>query len=348
MSIFRLTTCQVKSILRAVRCYKGVPTTVSPKSEPTMVKPPKTPRYSLDSFPSSSPFFQTLFLFSSQALIFNKTFPETISYTVSPESSRRAFLRASSMIEVLSAFHQSKYVVGDFEQRGGVMICAPPGALKSTIIKLSLEDYPDALLLSDLNVNTLTQLKNSLIDGRYNTLGFGEFEKLYKRNPATAANIEAHIQALVEEGFSRASFEDQRLPTFAARCAVVGGITPSCYAKRFNGWLESGFGRRFMFCSYTLANPDAIMNAIERWKHISFGKVILTAPGNKKIPYSIEQNEHRMIKRAISNQPTHEGPFIMCKKILCVLKWRHNRKKAMDIFLDFAECLESKGAALEI
>jgi hypothetical protein len=257
-------------------------------------------------------------------------------------------VKASSLIEVLSAFHQTRFVNGDFVQRGGVMIVAPPGTLKSTIIKLSLEDYPDALLLSDLNVNTLTQLKNSLIDGRYNTLGFGEFEKLYKRNPATAANIEAHIHALVEEGFSRASFEDQRMPSFAARCAVVGGITPSCYAHRFNGWLESGFARRFMFCSYTLANPDAIMDAIERWKHISFGKVILASPGNKKISYSITPDEHRIIRKAIAAQPTHEGPFIACKKILCVLKWRHNPKKAMAIFEEFSESLQSKGAALEI
>lgn len=228
------------------------------------------------------------------------------------------------------------------------MLVAPPGSLKSTFIKLSLEDYPDALLLSDLNINTLTQLKNSLIDGRYSTLGFGEFEKLYKRNPATAANIEAHIHLLVEEGFSHASFEDQRMPAYAAKCAVIGGITPASYSKRFNGWLESGFARRFMFCGYVLANPDAIMEAIERWKHISMGKVMLSSPANKKIPYNVIPEEHKLLKKAIACQPTHEGPFIACKKILCVLKWRHGAKKAMDIFQDFSECLESKGAALQL
>lgn len=228
------------------------------------------------------------------------------------------------------------------------MIVAPPGTLKSTLIRLSLEDYPDALLLSDLNINTLTQLKDSLVNQRYATLGFGEFEKLYKRNPATAANIEAHIHALVEEGFTRASFEDQRIPSFPARCAVVGGITPSCYMRRFNGWLDSGFARRFVFCSYTLANPNAIMDSIEKWKHISFGKVILTSPGNKKIPYDITTDENRFVRKMVSAQPTHEGPFIMCKKILCVLKWRHKQKKALEIMEDFGECLDSKGAALRI
>ena len=228
------------------------------------------------------------------------------------------------------------------------MVIAPPGALKSTLIRLALEDYPDALLLSDLNINTLTQLKNSLIDHRYTTLGFGEFEKLYQRNPATAANIEAHLKALVEEGFSRASFEDQRAQTMAARCSVIGGITPSCYSRLFTKWMENGFSRRFLFCSYTLGNPDAIMDAIERWKHISLGRVILTAPGNKKIPYSITPEENKMLKKSVSSQPTREGPFVLCKKILCVLKWRHGPKKACDIFMDFSECMEAKGAHLEI
>jgi hypothetical protein len=257
-------------------------------------------------------------------------------------------MRASSLIEVLSAFHQTKFVNGDFTQRGGIMIVAPPGSLKSTIIRYSLEDYPDALLLSDINITTLTQLRNSLMDGRYTTLGFGEFEKLYKRNPATASNIEGHIHLLVEEGFSHASFEDQRLPSFSARCAVIGGIVPSSYAKRFSGWLESGFARRFMFCSYTLRNKEAIMESIEKWKHISFGKVMLTSPGNKKIPYDITKDENHFLKKLVSGQPTHEGPFIACKKIFCVLKWRHRAKKAHHIMEEFSECLDKNGTTLQI
>jgi len=257
-------------------------------------------------------------------------------------------MRASSIIECVSAIHQSKFVNGDFEQRGGIMIVAPPGTLKSTIIKLALEDYPDALLLSDLNINTLTAMKNSLIDGRYTTLGFGEFEKLYQRNPATAINIEAHIKALVEEGFLRSSFEDQRTQSLAARCAVVGGITPSCYAQRFARWMDNGFARRFMFSSYTLHNPEAIMQAIEQWKLINFGKVMGMTPGNKKIPYSITPEENKFIRSAIASQPTREGPFVIAKKMFCVLKWRHGAKKAKMIFSDFSESLRTKGALLHL
>lgn len=228
------------------------------------------------------------------------------------------------------------------------MLVAPPGQLKSTLIKLALEDYPDALLLSDMNVNTLTALKNSLLDQRYVTLGFGEFEKLYQRNPATAANIEAHVKALIEEGFARASFEDQRVPVMPARCAVVGGITPSLYSRKFTQWQENGFARRFLFCSYTLANPDAIMDAISVWKAISFGKVMAQIPVPKKIPYNITKEENAILKRSILNQPNHETPFVIVKKIFCVLKWRYNARKAMDIYQDFSECMQSKGAFLHI
>ena len=228
------------------------------------------------------------------------------------------------------------------------MVIAPPGTLKSTLIKLALEDYPDALILSDLNINTLTHLKNSLIDQRYTTLGFGEFEKLYQRNPATAANIEAHIKALVEEGFARASFEDQRAAMMAAKCCVIGGITPSCYSRMFTRWAENGFARRFIFCSYTLQNSDAIMEAIRQWKHIDFGRVMMTQPGNKKIPYDISKEENTLIEQSIAAQPTREGPFVLAKKIMCVLKWRHGSKKAMQIYFDFSSSMSKNGAYLEL
>lgn len=257
-------------------------------------------------------------------------------------------MRASSVIEFLSAVHQSRYVNGDFTQRGGVILVAPPGQLKSTIIKLALEDYPDALLLSDMNVQTLSALKNSLLDKRYTSLGFGEMEKLYQRNPSTAMNIEGHIKMLVEEGYIKSSFEDPRTQGLAARCSVIGGITPSWYSRKMRQWLDSGFARRFIFSSFTLLDEDAIMEAIYNWKHIPLGKVLQQVPGNKKIDYSITEKENKIVRDSIKQQPTLEGPFVICKKALCVLKWRYEEQKAMDIFLDFAESMRATGAMLEL
>lgn len=257
-------------------------------------------------------------------------------------------MRASSLIECLSAIHQSKYVGGDYLQRGGAFLVAQPGHLKSTMIRMAIEEYPDALNLNDINITTLTQLKHSIVDGRYSTLGFGEFEKLYQRNPATAENIEGHIKALVEEGLVNPSFIDQRASGMNARCAVLGGVTPSCFQSRFTKWENNGFARRFLWCHYTLMNPEAIVDAIGKWKLINFGKVSVKTPGNKRIPYDITREEDTMIRHSIQSQPSRETPYVIAKKMYCVLKWRHSTRKAREIYEDFAVCLQSKGAFLEL
>src|SRR6476646_6884687 len=136
-------------------------------------------------------------------------------------------MKARSLLEVIDAAHLSYYVESPFPSRGGLMLVGPPGVLKSTFIASGLSDYPSALVLSDLNVQQLVRLRDDLSGGRYTSIGFTEFEKLYQRASSTSENIEGHIKALVEEGFTRASFEDQRMATMSARALVVGAMTYS-------------------------------------------------------------------------------------------------------------------------
>jgi hypothetical protein len=257
-------------------------------------------------------------------------------------------VKASSVIEVISAFHLTKYVDhSQFSSRGGIFLIAPPGSLKSSLIGAGLEGFPDALQLSDLNVNTLSALKQSLIDQRWTTVAFGEYEKLYQRNPGTAANIEGHLKAMVEEGFGKESFTDQRMMITRAFVGMIGGVTPSCYQRMFTRWMENGFLRRFLWCQYIMADSEAIMNAIHKWKPLSFGKIIKEVPANGKIPYSISSKESLTLRNMIKSQPAHESPYIIIKKIFCVLKWRRGAKKAMEILEDFSEGLR-EGAKLQI
>ena len=133
-----------------------------------------------------------------------------------------------------------------------------------------------------------------------------------------------------------------------ARCAILGGVTPSCYQSRFTKWEDNGFARRFLWCHYTLMNPEAIVDAISKWKLISFGKVSVRTPGNKRIPYDVSRDEDLLIRSSISTQPSKETPYVVAKKLFCVLKWRHNAKKARDIYSNFSEGLKSKGGYLEL
>jgi hypothetical protein len=256
-------------------------------------------------------------------------------------------LKALSLIEVLSAAHLSRFVNHSiYQQRGGVFIVSPPGSLKSSLIRSALNGFPDALQLADLNINTLTMLKSSFIDGKYSTMAFGEFEKLYQRNPATAANIEGHLKAMVEEGFGKSSFEDQRMVMTESRVLVIAGITPSCYSRLHSKWMENGFMRRFLWCSYTLNDPNAITEAIHKWKPLTFGRVVKEMPANENIPYNVTTKESTKIRDLLKYQPSLETPYTLAKKIFCVLKWRHSAIKAMSIFEDFSESLGNNGAKL--
>jgi hypothetical protein len=259
-------------------------------------------------------------------------------------------MKASSLIEVLSAAHLSRYVNSNvFQQRGGIFLVAPPGMLKSTLIKCSLSCYPDALRLADLNVQSLNYISASFIDGKYSTLAFGEFEKIYMRNPATASNLEGQLKAMVEEGFAKPSFEDQRTTTFESRLLLIGGITPGCHAKMMTRWMSDGFARRFLWCFYTLDDPTAIIESIHKWKSLDFGKIVKEMPSNGSIPYSVTPSESSHIRGLIGYQPAMETTYVLMKKIFCVLKWRHKAgKKAMAILQDFAECLGEKPARLTL
>jgi hypothetical protein len=257
-------------------------------------------------------------------------------------------MKVNTAMEVVSAAHVSRFVGSPFEQRGALMFVAPPGQLKSTIIKESLILYSDTLILSDLNVSSLSHLKNSLVSGRYNSIGFGEFEKLYERNPGSAANLEGHMRALIEEGFDKMSFQSPEMIGVTARVLVVAGITPVCYAKRWQPWLDSGFARRFIWSHYKMADEDAIIGAIRNWKKLSFGKVSTAIPANKAIDYTVQKKDARMLEKFLDHQPSKETPYTLMKKIFCVLIWRYGRKKAIAILTDFSESLQRGGATLYI
>ena len=91
------------------------------------------------------------------------------------------------------------------------MLIGPPGALKTTMIEDSYNIYPNALIVADLNINTLMALRQDLVSGRFSTIAFTEFEKLYQRRADTAAFFRHH------QGDSRQlkkeSFTDKRWPS---------------------------------------------------------------------------------------------------------------------------------------
>jgi hypothetical protein len=229
------------------------------------------------------------------------------------------------------------------------MIVGPPNTLKSTMIELAFAEYPNSLILSDINVNTLTQIKDDLAAGHYPTIAFPAFEKLYQRQKATSSNVEGYLMALVEEGFSRASFEDQRMAAIKARALIVGAIPYSFYQANYTRWNQSGFLRRFLWCVLRLKDSEKIMEAIHNWKLIPFNGISHRIPGSKTISYSMSAPESRLLRKMIQEQPTgNSTPYVLLKKIHCALKWKYSSTKHpghyKEILRDVAPCFSKNGA----
>jgi hypothetical protein len=261
----------------------------------------------------------------------------------------RIHVHVRSLLEVLDAAHLTKFVRSPFTARGGILLIGPPETLRTTLISSALEDYPDALVLSDINVKQLIEMREDMSAGKITTLAFTELAKLYARNPAVAKNIEGHIMALVEEGLSLASFQDKRMSSSMARVLVIAACTEKFYGKRFTEWADSGFNRRFLHCQYRLDNPWVLADAQEQRLRIDLGAIKRKmVPGNRDIKWTVDRDEMRMIRRQLKFQFRRgvSTPFNLAANIFSVLKWKHDAKEAKDIFIDFSECLQDHAALM--
>lgn len=261
-------------------------------------------------------------------------------------------MRMSSLVEVITAAHLTVYVDSKFTNRGGIMLVAPPSSLKSTIVR-QLEAFPNAMVLSDTNVQQLMRIRDDVASGYYKTLAFMEVEKLYQRNDATSANVEGHLKGMVEDGFAHSSAADQRMIVRQAKCLVVGAMTYSLYKKKFGQWEDDGFARRFVWCHYILQDRQVLMRSIHHWKPIDIAAspLVFGLPRGQLIPFNVSEEESGQIGKWLKFYKEAETPYILLKKVLSVLKWRYEKKKpglAMEIMKDFAECLKKGGTEMEI
>lgn len=247
-----------------------------------------------------------------------------------------------TLIEVIDCAHLTSFITSPFPQRGALMIVGPPGSMKTTFIRVALSEHPSALFLSDLNINSLMRLRDSLVSGRYRTIAFPEYEKLYQRKADTAANVEGTIKQLIEEGFSRASFEELDAITTTARTLIVGAMTYDFYNKMITRWRESGFKRRILWVGISLENPDRIMQAIRKWELIEINGIPRRYP-SKDIPFNVSDTESKAIEGMLKGQ-WEATPYVLLKKMFAVLKWKYPKepKKPMRIMEELGSCLDNK------
>lgn len=237
-------------------------------------------------------------------------------------------VQVSTLVECLGALHLSSYVEGPFEDRGGLLLLAPPGSLKSTIVNMVADNYrPEARALSDVNVPKLVELRERIAVGEPRTLVFPELEKVYERDPRTAANVEGTLQALMAEGWREASYEKEGTVPYTARALVLAAMTFGVAAQHFPRWKEKGFDRRLLFSRVMIRDSRPLQEAVERWELLDFGVPSLPErPAQGKIPNLTTIRERQELYRWVtSSGQAGIGPrtlhHSLLVKMLAVLRW---------------------------
>ncbi len=259
-------------------------------------------------------------------------------------------MKFSTLIEIVSATHLSSLVnSGDVgEERGGIILTAPPGHLKTSAIEY-LDQFPKTKMISNITVGKLNDLRESFIAGEIRTIAFPDYDMIYKRHSSVAEQIEGILMSLTGEGYRQGGFFDQRVNVLKSRVTVVAGITLKCYEKKIADWLDSGFARRFLFSRFRVKNPDKMEEALARWKRAQLDNdFYMRVPhSGKTIPYALNEKQATKVLWELRFQHDRKIPYILAQRIISVLAWKHPRKY-WGIWNDFAPSLGKDGAEVVI
>lgn len=263
-----------------------------------------------------------------------------------------------SLSEILWASTLTHRVESRFPSRGGILMIAPPGQLKTSLLQ-SLENQRGVLGYSDMTSITLVEARDNFASHKCHTLLLYDLQKIYERRADTASNIMGSIRSLMDEGFTTASFENVSSSAIQsrARALVLAATTPSFYRIHLKSWEESGLSRRFIFSSFSMVNPEKLEEAVLNENPIEFKSCEVPVPPNAIIPLSMNghgthgASDGAFLQYCLGKQ-VEKVPLILMKKILAVLRWKFERMgrkdRSRDIIGDFSESMRGEGARLKI
>lgn len=261
-------------------------------------------------------------------------------------------MRIEHLLEFFCAAHVAQQVESPWEDRGGIALVAEPGQLKTSIAGKALGPYPNAKVLSDVNVTELSNLRGDMVSNRFKTLVFLDFQKLYERNSDTASNVEGCLRALTGEGWQGLAHEAQMV-SMPGRCFAVLCLTPSMFRRKGLQWKESGLLRRFLWLQYAIANPEVKTMAANRWEKVPIGDLRIPWPA-EKVPMRNTEQENAWCHMLCSEQPGGDDSiqFQILARTYQILKNHYKarrgneRQTPVQIMSSVGELLRSCGGEL--
>lgn len=236
------------------------------------------------------------------------------------------------LMKILQYSVLSNRVRDAFPDRGGIMLVAPAGQLKTSLLK-QLEGQLGVMPYSDLNTTNLQELRGQIVSGKVHCIMLYDLQKIYERNPQVTANVIGNLRALMSEGFTTSTADQttSQMIIRGARALVLMATTEEHYFRYAATWEQSGFARRVLFVVYSVDNPHAITEAAIDNAVIDipsyYNKVL---PANFTIEGSLQPNERAWFKKKIGQKMDDSVRFILLRRIYILAKYFWERDKASE------------------
>jgi len=227
------------------------------------------------------------------------------------------------------------------------MLVSPPGSMKTSLLMAIAQTWPNAVPVSDLNTAQLIKMKSAMSSNFLRTLILTDMQKIAQRNPQVAANLLGNLSAVADEGFTGAEWDsNQMIPRTTARCTIMGAVTDDYYHRAMEGFVQTGFARRFLWAQVRLKDPQILAEAIIHQERLQFTSDIGLPPNPtmSSIPFDLSTQEIRELEECVRYQVGRNAiAYQLIVKMTAVLKWWYETMRIdecpADTIFEFARCL---------
>lgn len=272
------------------------------------------------------------------------------------DEDKRPTISVETFMEVLCALHFAMLVGSPVNDASGLMIIAPSGSLKTSLLMTIPNLYPSSCVCdSNWYYGKLTKMKSLFYNRTARSIVIPELSSIYAGDPRTGGRMEQLLQQMAGEGSMATNERDTRWERYEMRAQIFAAMTPEFAAKKHPGW-EEGFHRRFLWAHLAMKNEEVLLDYLTNWRRaeLEVSQPIIE-PAQKIIPNLLTYQDKMDIRDMLESQkdfgPNHTRFVFMCRA-LSVLKWHYKRinsnKSALHTMRKFSVCLDKRAALLTL
>jgi hypothetical protein len=269
---------------------------------------------------------------------------------------RRPTVTIDVFLEVLCSLHFAMLVDSPINDASGLMLIAPSGSLKTSLLMTIPNLYPNSTVCdSNWYYGKLIKMKGVFYNRTVRSIVVPELSSLYAGDPRTGSRMEQIFQQMAGEGSMATNERDTRWERYEMRAQIFAAMTPDFAAKKHPFW-EEGFHRRFLWAHLAMKNEEVLLDYLTDWRRAELEvSQPIVEPAQGKIPNLLTYSDKMEIRDLLESQkdfgPNHTRFVFLCRA-LSVLKWHYKRigskKSALETVRAFSVCLSKKAALLVI